>query len=97
MPIDRCSARTTPVLIVSTAEFNKLTSPLVCQIATAAVGQRLAGLTVQLHGAGTATTGVVLCAQIRTLDIRARNGRRIESVPAFIIDLVLDCLRDILE
>ena len=86
-----------PVMIVTTGAFNKLTPPLVCPIATAAVGQRLAGLAVPLQGAGTATTGVVLCAQVRALDIRARNGRKIETAPDFVVDLVLDCLRDILE
>ena len=85
-----------PVMIVSTSEFNNLTPPLVCPIATAAVGQRMTGLTVNLQGAGTATTGVVLCARLRVLDLKARNGKRIETAPATIIDQVLDCLRDIL-
>lgn len=86
-----------PVLIVSTAEFNKVTPPLICPIATAALGQRLPGLTVNLQGAGTATTGVVLCAQIRALDLKSRNGKRVELAPGYIVDEVLDCLRDILE
>ena len=74
-----------------------LLPPLVCPIATAAVGQRMAGFTVNLHGAGTATTGVVLCSQMRSLDIRARNGWRVETAPEFGIDLVLDGLRNSLE
>ena len=41
--------------------------------------------------------GVVLCAQVRALDVRARNGRRIETAPGFVVDPVLDCLRDILD
>ena len=86
-----------PVLVVTSADFNKLTPPLVCPIATAAVGQRMTGLTVNLQGAGTSTTGVVLCAQIRVLDIRARHGKRIETIPQHVLDEVLDCLRDILD
>jgi mRNA interferase ChpB len=86
-----------PVLVISKSAFNKLSPPLVCPIATAAVGQRMAGFTVALQGAGTQTTGVVLCAQVRVLDLRARNGRLIEAVPDFIIGPVLDCLRDLLE
>jgi mRNA-degrading endonuclease toxin of MazEF toxin-antitoxin module len=86
-----------PVLIVSTAEFNKLSPALICPIATAAVGQRLAGLTVTLQGAGTSTTGVVLCAQVRALDLKARKGHKMERVPDFIVEQVLDCLRDIFE
>ena len=88
---------TRPVLIVSKAAFNQRSPALVCPIATAAIGQRLAGFTVNLQGAGTSTTGVVLCSQVRALDLRARNGRRIESAPDYIVELVLDCLRDIVE
>ena len=86
-----------PVLVVTRANFNQHNPALVCPIATAAVGQRLAGFTVNLLGAGTTTTGVVLCSQVRALDLKVRNGRRIERAPEDIIDQVLDCLRDIFE
>lgn len=86
-----------PVLVVSKAIFNQHNPALVCPIATAAIGQRLAGFTVNLQGAGTAATGVVLCSQVRTLDLRARGGRKVEQAPEFIVDLVLDCLRDLVE
>ena len=86
-----------PVLVISKAAFNQHNPALVCPIATAAVGQRLSGFAVNLQGAGTATTGVVLCSQVRALDLRARNGRRIEQAPEYIVDLVLDCLHDIIE
>ena len=86
-----------PVLVISTRDFNQRNPALVCPIATAAVGQKLAGFAVNLQGAGTATTGVVICSQVRALDLRARNGQRIESAPDYIVDLVLDCLRDIIE
>lgn len=85
------------MLVVSPASFNQAMPPLICPVATAALGQRFAGLVVPLHGTGLATTGVVLCSQVRALDVRARNGRKLESAPAYVVDLVLDCLRDILE
>ena len=88
---------TRPVMVISKAAFNRHNPALVCPIATAAVGQRLAGLTVNLQGAGIATTGVVLCSQVRGLDLKARNGHRVERAPDYIVDLVLDCLRDIIE
>jgi mRNA interferase ChpB len=44
---------------------------------------------VALTGAGTRTTGVVRCDQPRALDIGARSGRKLESVPAGIVDEVL--------
>ena len=86
-----------PVMVVSKAAFNQHNPAIVCPIATAAVGQRLAGFTVNLQGAGTATTGVVLCSQVRALDLRARGGRRVEQAPEFVVDMVLDCLRDLVE
>ena len=88
---------TRPVMVVSKAAFNQHAPPLVCPIATATVGQRLHGFTVNLQGAGTSTTGVVLCSQVRALDLRVRNGRHIERAPDYIVELVLDCLRDIVE
>lgn len=43
------------------------------------------------------TQGVVLCSQVRAVDIKAWGGRRIESVPDYIVDEVLGCLQDLLE
>ena len=40
-------------------------------------------------GAGTQTTGVILCSQPRALDVLARGGRKLESVPAAIVHEVL--------
>lgn len=88
---------TRPVLIVSSDAFNRVATPIVCPIASAAVGQRMAGFTVSLTSAGTATTGVILCAQVRVLDVKARGGRRVEEVPNYIIDDVLSCLQDMFE
>ena len=84
-------------MFVSKAAFNQYCPALVCPIATAAAGQRMSGFTVGLQGTGTSTTGVVLCSQVRALDLRARNAKRIERAPDYIVDLVLDCLRDIIE
>ena len=86
-----------PVMVVSKAAFNLHNPAIVCPIATAAVGQRLAGFTVNLQGAGTATTGVVLCSQVLALDLRARGWRRVEQAPEFVVDMVLDVLRDLVE
>jgi mRNA interferase ChpB len=40
-------------------------------------------------GAGLQTTGVVRCDQPRALDLAARGARKLETVPAPIIDEVL--------
>lgn len=86
-----------PVLVVTPAAFNRHTPPLVCPVTSGGAGARLAGFTVSLMNTGLKTTGVVLCSQMRTLDLRARRGRRIERVPDEIIAEVLAVIRDILE
>ena len=52
---------------------------------------------VPLSGAGTETQGVVLCNQLRVLDLQARKGRFIERAPDFIRDEVLARLFSLFE
>lgn len=58
---------------------------------------RTAGFAVSLMGAGTNTTGVIQCDQPRALDLGARHGRKLESVPAAIMDEVLARLAPLFE
>jgi mRNA-degrading endonuclease toxin of MazEF toxin-antitoxin module len=75
------------VLIVSPDSFNRMTgTAIVVPITTGGGGSRMKGFAVSLSGAGTNATGVVLCDQVRTLDLRARGGRKSEEVPDFIVD-----------
>ncbi|KPL51229.1 type II toxin-antitoxin system PemK/MazF family toxin [Prosthecomicrobium hirschii] len=86
-----------PVLIVSPGAFNRLTRvPVVLPITSGGNFARMAGFAVSLMGAGTQTTGVVRCDQPRALDIGARRGRKLESVPDAIIDEVMARLATIL-
>ena len=79
-----------PVLVVSPGKFNRLTSvPVVLPITTGGGFARTAGFAVSLSGAGTRTTGVVRCDQPRALDLRARGGKLLESVPEYVIAEVL--------
>jgi mRNA-degrading endonuclease toxin of MazEF toxin-antitoxin module len=79
-----------PVLVVSPGAFNRLTKvPIVLPITSGGSFARTAGFDVSLTGAGTRTTGVVRCDQPRALDLGARGGRRLESVPEAIFDEVL--------
>jgi mRNA-degrading endonuclease toxin of MazEF toxin-antitoxin module len=81
---------TRPVLVVSPTAFNRLTkAPVVVPITSGGNFARTAGFAVPLAGAGTSTTGVIRCDQPRALDLRARNARRLEAVPAAIMDEVL--------
>lgn len=89
---------TRPVLIVSLGAFNRLTkTPIVLPITTGGNFARTAGFTVSLTAAGTQTTGVVRCDQPRALDIASRRGRKLESLPAAVVDEVLAKLSTILE
>ena len=47
------------------------------------------GFAVTLMGAGTRTQGVILCNQPRTVTLRARGAKRIESAPQTVVDEVL--------
>jgi len=79
-----------PVLVISPGKFNRLTRvPIVLPITTGGNFARTAGFAVSLMGAGTQTTGVVRCDQPRSLDLRARRGKRLETAPEHIVDEVL--------
>jgi mRNA-degrading endonuclease toxin of MazEF toxin-antitoxin module len=87
-----------PVLIVSPEAFNRVTKvPVVVPITSGGAFARTAGFAVTLNGAGTTTTGVVRCDQRRALDLGARGGNKLESVPDGIIQEVLAKLLPIFE
>jgi mRNA-degrading endonuclease toxin of MazEF toxin-antitoxin module len=89
---------TRPVLVVSADRFNELTrTPIVVPITTGGAFARIAGFTVALTGAGTRTVGVIRCDQPRPVDLGARNGRKLESVPPAIINEVLAMLATLFE
>jgi mRNA interferase ChpB len=78
------------VLIVSPDRFNAVTgTAIVAPITIGGGGSRMKGFAVSLTSAGTNATGVVLCDQLRTIDLRSRGGRRSEVAPSFIIDEVV--------
>ncbi|MBE0657719.1 MAG: type II toxin-antitoxin system PemK/MazF family toxin [Bryobacteraceae bacterium] len=87
-----------PVLIVSPEAFNRVTKvPVVVPITSGGGFARTAGFAVPLTGAATSTMGVIRCDQPRPLDLAARGGKRLETVPAAIMDEVLARLAPIFE
>ena len=81
---------TRPVLIVSPIAFNQLTKvPIVLPITSQSNFARTAGFAVSLMGAGTSTTGIIRCDQLRALDLASRKARKLEKVPAGIMNEVL--------
>jgi mRNA interferase ChpB len=85
------------VMIVSKRGFNRLGVQLIAPITSAGEFARAKGFTVSLSGAGTRATGVILCHQIRTIDLKARDGRFIEKAPGFIVAEVLARVSSVFE
>jgi len=77
-----------PVLVISPTDFNETTKlPVILPITSGGDFARRIRFAVPL--AGTKTTGVVRCDQPRVLDLQARGGRKVESLPQEILDEVL--------
>ena len=77
-----------PVLIVSPVEFNEATKlPVVLPITNGGDFARRLGFAVPVTGIK--TSGVVRCDQSRVLDLAARHGRKVDTLPATIMDEVL--------
>ncbi len=77
-----------PVLVVSADAFNKATKlPVILPITSGGAFAQRIGFAVPISGIK--TTGVIRCDQPRVLDLAARNGRKIEVLPAKILDEVM--------
>ncbi len=77
-----------PVLIISATAFNAATKlPIVCPITNGGNFAKRLGFAVPIIGIK--TTGVVRCDQPRVLDLVARNGRLVDTLPSSILDDVL--------
>ena len=85
------------VLVFTPREFNQFGTPLVAPITSGGNFARMRGFAVPLSGAGTQVVGVVLCQQVRALDLKARNARFVERAPDFIVEDVLARLIALLE
>lgn len=86
-----------PVLVVTSAAVNASGLCLICPISQGASQSRYLGFAAPLMGSGTATQGVVMCNQPRTVDLLARRARRVETVPDYVIEDVLARIAALLE
>lgn len=85
-----------PVLVVSPAEFNHATQlPVILPITGGGEFARRIGFAVPIAGAK--TTGFVRCDQPRVLDLRARNGRKVDTLPQALVDEALAKVMTIFE
>jgi mRNA interferase ChpB len=78
-----------PALVLTPAAYNASGLAVIAPITQGGDFARHAGFAVPLSGSGTETQGIVLCNQIRTVDLEAQSAKRIESVPEMVIDDVL--------
>lgn len=77
-----------PVLVVSPAEFNEASKlPVICPITSGGDFARRIGFAVPVTGIK--TSGVVRCDQPRVLDLGARSARKVDTLPAPIMEEVL--------
>lgn len=84
-------------LVVSSTAVHSMGIAWVAPITGGGEAARFRGFTVSLTSTGMETDGVVLCHQIRAVDLNARGAKRIEAVPPEVLEEVLDAVRDILE
>ncbi len=85
-----------PVLVVSRATFNAATKlPVVLPITNGGDFARRIGFAVPISGIK--TTGVVRCDQPRVIDLDARHGRKVDTLPGPLMNEVLARLAPIFE
>lgn len=83
-----------PGVIVSNYLFNRVTNlSLVCPITST---NRNFPLHVSLDER-TKSTGVVMCEQVKSLDISARNAVFLEKIPCDILEEIIDILSGFIE
>jgi mRNA interferase ChpB len=81
-----------PVLIVSPSAFNQATK---LPVTNGGEFARRIGFAVPISGIG--TTGVVRRDQPRVIDLTARNGRKVDTLPAPLLHEVMAKVRPIFE
>jgi mRNA interferase ChpB len=84
------------ILVLSPSAFNQLGIVLAVPITSGGEFARVKGFTVSLAGIGLKTDGVILCHQIRALDLKERGARFYEKAPDYVTEEVLAKLNAIL-
>ncbi|HBN9859023.1 MULTISPECIES: type II toxin-antitoxin system ChpB family toxin [Pseudomonas] len=75
-----------PALVLTPAAYNATGLAVIAPITQGGDFARYAGFAVTLSGAGTETQGVILCNQIRSVDLEARGAKRVEAAPDVVIE-----------
>lgn len=76
---------TRPVLIISSSEFNNATNTaIILPITNGGAYCKKIGFAIEIIGIK--TTGYIRCDQPRVLDIKSRNGKKIDTLPTSILE-----------
>ncbi|MGE7990218.1 type II toxin-antitoxin system ChpB family toxin [Pseudomonas sp. NPDC089554] len=75
-----------PAMVLTPVAYNSAGLAIIVPITQGGSYARHAGFAVTLSGAGTQTQGVILCNQLRSVDLEARGAKRIETAPEMVID-----------
>jgi mRNA interferase ChpB len=86
-----------PCLVLSPKAFNKLGLTLIAPITQGGNFARFQGFSVSLMGTGTETQGVILVSGVRSIDLKARKAKKVESLHSEIVDEALAILSAILD
>ncbi len=86
-----------PCLVLSPKAFNKLGLTLIAPITQGGNFARFQGFSVSLMGTGTETQGVILVNGVRSVDLKARKAKKVESLDSEIVDEALAILSAILD
>jgi len=83
-----------PALVVSNNNFNKLTSNKMIMICPITNTNKTFPLHVELDSNNKAT-GVVMCEQVKVLDIQSRNYKKFDELSEELLDEVIDIVSSI--
>jgi|TARA_B110000914_G_C15257148_1_gene351246 mRNA interferase ChpB len=86
-----------PCLVLSPKAFNKLGLTLIAPITQGGNFARFQGFSVSLMGTGTETQGVILVNGVRSVDLKARKAKKVESLDSEIVNEALAILSAILD
>jgi mRNA interferase ChpB len=86
-----------PCLVLSPKAFNKLGLTLIAPITQGGNYARFQGFAIPLMGTGTETQGVILINGLRSVDLKARKAKKVESVSSDIVAEALAVLNAIFE
>ena len=75
-----------PALVLTPGSFNRLGDVLVAPITQGGDFSRFAGFAVNLTGTGCKTQGAVLINKVRMMDLQARQAKKIETVPDYVLE-----------